>query len=627
MDIDAQDNIYLTGSAKSFNGIAFNGYQNDLNPISNSAVPRDAYLAKFNTTGVLLWSTYFGGSEVDEAWAVNCDVNGDVYIAGRTSSSDFPTLNAHQSSTANSVPFFNRDGFLVKFNASGSLLWSTYYGGLESDEVWGCSSDNLGNVFICGRTDSSNNIFFNGFRNAFAGSFLVKFNSSGTRLWGTYYTLGDISSNSDWGFTCATDTENNVYMAGRTGNTTNVASLGFQNTYGGGGLDGYIVKFNPAGGRVWGSYYGGAQQDGIRGMHVDAANQIYLVGFTTSSNNIFFQGFQSTTQSETGFIAKIGCPNPQLINVPNEICANASISLVSFPVGGSLQLIGLGSLVNNTYTAPNAIQNTSVILQYTTLANSSCPSTSNIFTINVLPNVIASVNVTSNNLVICQDESAAFEANVQNAGSSPDVQWFLNNQLILEDSLTFISNTLSNNDIIKCVVISSNVCATPNEVQSNPINITVNPLPAVSVVFTDLNGGVLVSSTGFNSYQWFLNDQPISGANESTYIPTANGNYSVTVTNEFGCESSAGTLLTILSLNGVVMESMSIYPNPNNGSFTIQHDLTSPKITVYSLDGKVVFEGELMNKMTTMNLDLMAGTYLVELEENGLRGVKRIVLK
>jgi len=218
-------------------------------------------------------------------------------------------------------------------------------------------------------------------------------------------------------------------------------------------------------------------------------------------------------------------------------------------------------------------------------------------------------------------------ADIQNAGSSPTIQWFLNNQLILQDSLTFISNTLSDNDIIQCVITSSNVCATPNEVQSNPINITVNPLPAVSVVFTNLSGGVLVSNTGFNSYQWFLNDQPISVANESTYIPTANGNYSVTVTNEFGCESSAGTLVAPLSLNEVVMKSMSIYPNPNNGSFTIQHDLTSPKITVYSLDGKVVFEGELMNKMTTMNLDLMAGTYLVELEENGLRGLKRIVIE
>jgi len=630
MDVDSQDNIYLTGWAKSFTGIALNGHQNNLNPIinlMNPQEPRDAYLAKFSSSGALLWSSYFGGSGPDEARSVNCANNGDVFIAGRTNSLDFPTLNPYQSSSGNPSTVFKRDGYLVKFSASGSLLWSTYFGGSETDEIWGCSSDNLGNVFICGRTNSSNNIFFNGFRNGNGGSFLAKFNSSGTRLWGTYYTLGDVESNGEWGFACATDTENNVYLAGRTGNSTNIASQGFQNTYGGGAIDGYIVKFNPAGGRVWGSYYGGAFQDGIRGMHVDVANQIYVGGSTASSNNIFFQGFQSTVQNETGFIAKIGCPNPQLLSLPEEICANESISIVSFPVGGSLQLIGLGSLVNNTYTAPNAIQNTSVILQYTTLANSSCPSTSNSFTINVLPNVIASVNVTSNNLVICQDESAAFEANVQNAGSSPEVQWFLNNQLILEDSLTFISNTLSNNDIIKCVVISSNVCATPNEVQSNPINITVNPLPAVSVVFTDLNGGVLVSSTGFNSYQWFLNDQPISGANESTYIPTANGNYSVTVTNEFGCESSAGALLTILSLNGVVMESMSIYPNPNNGSFTIQHDLTSPKITVYSLDGKVVFEGELMNKMTTMNLDLMAGTYLVELEENGLRGVKRIVLK
>jgi len=148
-------------------------------------------------------------------------------------------------------------------------------------------------------------------------------------------------------------------MAGRTEFAANIAFQGFQNIYGG-GIDGYIVKFNVAGGRIWSSYYGGSVNDGIRGIHVDNADQVYVAGGTSSSNNIFFQGFQSSLQNGEGFVAKIGCPNPQLISLPSEICANANLSLIPCLVGGSLQLIGQGVLSGNSYTAPNATMNTNV---------------------------------------------------------------------------------------------------------------------------------------------------------------------------------------------------------------------------------------------------------------------------
>ncbi len=61
-------------------------------------------------------------------------------------------------------------------------------------------------------------------------------------------------------------------------------------------------------------------------MHVDAANQIYVAGTTQSTNNIFFQGFQDTLQSETGFVAKIGCPNPQLSNIATCLLYKSDLS-------------------------------------------------------------------------------------------------------------------------------------------------------------------------------------------------------------------------------------------------------------------------------------------------------------
>lgn len=590
MDIDSLDNIYLTGFTTSSTGIAFNGFQNSLMQSATSQ-GLDAYLAKFNTNGGLLWATYFGGSSTDESWAVSCANNGDVYIAGRTVSSDLPILNAHQPTPGSPNPIFFNDAFLAKFSATGLFLWSTYYGGLNTDEAWGCATDNLGNVFISGRTNSSNNIFFNGFRNGNDGSFLAKFNASGVRLWGTYYSLGDITGNSEWGFACATDSENNVYLAGRTSNETGIAFQGIQNTYGGSGTDGFVVKFNPLGGRIWGSYYGGNSIDGIRGIHVDAANTLYVGGGTASPNNIFFQGFQSTLQGETGFVAKIGCPEANITNLPAELCAQTSIQVNLFPTGGTLQLQGVGSLQNNIYTAPNVSQITPVTLRYIIPSNGNCPGDTINKNFLIIPNVEPTIQITASKLTICENDSVTFTANISSGGNTPNLSWFLNNVLVAQNTLSYSSSTLTNNDQIFCVLVSSSNCANPDTVQSNVITITVNPVPSVNLLLTNISGFILVSNLGFSSYSWFLNGNLIVGANNSTFIPTSNGLYTVVVSNEFGCTDTASLELVGLVFEEPITDEIIIYPNPGNGNFIIKFGLSLPEsIRVTDAIGKVVFQ-------------------------------------
>jgi hypothetical protein len=621
--VDHEDNVYLTGRTSSYDLPIFNAFQDMLG--SDLDLYTDAFLAKFDASGALLWSTYFGGNNSDASFAVTCNNTGDVFMTGRTNSTTNIFLDGHQSTFVGGNEF---DAFLAKYNSSGTLQWSTYYGGEDKDLGWGCTTDNLGNVFICGQTKSTTNIASNGFQNSYAPSFLAKFNSNGVRLWGTYYGK-NTSSDYNAGRFCATDSDNNVYLAGRTNHTSNISFQGFQNSYGGGSSDAYIVQFDPSGTRLWATYYGGEDNDGIRGMHVDAANQIYVAGTTQSTNNIFFQGFQDTLQSETGFVAKIGCPNPQLVNLATEVCANSSISINPYPIGGTLELLGQGNLTNGIYTAPDVSQNTNVLLRYTTSGNTTCPSTITNFEINVLPNTIASVEVTTNDLVICQNENATFVADIQNAGSSPNIQWFLNNQLILEDSLTFISSTLSNNDVIQCVVKSSNICATPSEIQSDLINLTVNSIPNVSVVFTDLNGGLLVADLGFTSYQWLLEGQPIPGANSSTYIPTSNGTYTLTVTNEFGCENSASTFVGLLSLNKAEIGDISIYPNPNDGRFTLDFGTLIPDdFSIVNVLGKVVLLNSQVRLIEEVDLrDVLAGVYYIIYRRDGMKGVKKLIVR
>lgn len=139
-------------------------------------------------------------------------------------------------------------------------LWGTYYGGNHYDYGNSCATDDSGNVYLVGATESNN-------ANAIATSgghdhnlsgtfdgFLVKFDASGARIWGTYY--GGIGE--DVGGSCTTDALGNVYMVGRTESTTRIATSGVvQTTYGGGYRDAFLVKFDTSGIRLWGTYYGG----------------------------------------------------------------------------------------------------------------------------------------------------------------------------------------------------------------------------------------------------------------------------------------------------------------------------------------------------------------------------------
>lgn len=606
MDIDNANNILIVGFTKSATGISLNGYQNSLQT-SLTQDAKDGFLAKFTSSGALLWSTYFGGNEFDEIWSVSCGPSNEVFVAGRTSSVNFPTLNAHQNSIGNPTSNITNDAFVAKFSSAGSLVWSSFFGGSSMDEAWGCSADNLGNVFICGRTESNNAVFFNGFLNGTGGSFLAKFSPNGVRLWGTYLGQGNVGGNAEWGFSCATDALNNVYMVGRTDDPT-IGFQGFQNTMQNTNVtssDGYIAKFSPTGARIWVSYYGGQFVDGLRGCHVDQSNQLYVVGSTNSSNNIFFQGFQSTGQFDEGYIAKIGCPSPQLINLPTQICASSSLQLVPFPSGGNIQLLGQGQLLANQYTAPNVLQNTVVNFQYTINSTSFCPSATSVFSLTILPNITPSLSITASDIDFCDNEQVDFTANIQNAGNMPEIQWFVNNNLVSEDQSLFTSTTLNNNDIIQCVVTSNYICASPITIQSNSITVSVQPNPIVSIIYNTINGGLLIVDSGFDSYQWLFNGAIITNATSSTYAPVLNGNYSIIVANEFGCEGSDTVILSTLSLDEVLATTF-IYPNPNNGVFTIQKSTSEAvKCSIIDSSGQQVATFE-----TNENLEQFDFSYL-----------------
>jgi PKD repeat protein len=292
---DLSGNVYLTGYTASNNGIASSGTVHD-----NMLGGVDAFLVKFNASGTRLWGTYYGGSDQDFSRACATDGAGNIYLAGKTCSLSGISSGGFQNTFGGGSgcgDFFGGDAFLIKFNPSGVRQWGTYYGGSEDDEGFSVCTDAVGNVYMAGYTSSTNNIASGGHDNSFGGlgdAFLVKFNTAGMRLWGTYYG----GSGSDGGEGAATDLSGNVYLAGRTQSNNSIASNGHQTTFGGGTEDAFLVKFNTSGIRQWGTYYGGVYGDAGYCVATDGLGNVYLGGSTNSTTGIATPNGHDTTLGE-----------------------------------------------------------------------------------------------------------------------------------------------------------------------------------------------------------------------------------------------------------------------------------------------------------------------------------------
>jgi hypothetical protein len=154
--IDGNGNIYVIGVTASMNFPTANPLQAanagyDGSGTFNPNTSCDAFVAKFNANGALVYSTYFGGSSNDFGRAISLDEAGNVYLLGRTTSPNFPTVAPLKSTLSG-----NADLFVAKLNQTGSAtLYSTYLGGSSFEEAGDLQVDAQGNAFITGETEST----------------------------------------------------------------------------------------------------------------------------------------------------------------------------------------------------------------------------------------------------------------------------------------------------------------------------------------------------------------------------------------------------------------------------------------------------------------------------------------
>ena len=305
--VDSSGNAYVAGYTDSTDFPIANAIQ------ATQAGNIDVFVTKLNAAGsALVYSTYLGGSAFDGCSGIAVDSAGNVYLAGATASSNFPTVNPVQATWAGNA---SPDAFVAKLNAAGSaLVYSTYLGGSNFDGASDIAVDSAGNAYVTGGTGSTNFPTANALQSSFAGiadGFITKFNAAGSALVYSTYLGG---SGEDHPNSIAVDSTGSVYVAGYT-YSTNFPTANAIQAIRGGDRDGFVTKVNAAGtALVYSTYLGGIDMDFANSIAVDSAGNAYVTGTTSSANFPTANAIQSIFGGELdAFVTKLNAAGSALV--------------------------------------------------------------------------------------------------------------------------------------------------------------------------------------------------------------------------------------------------------------------------------------------------------------------------
>jgi|GEM_PF-900710 len=279
LDCDKQGNVYLGGWTQSRQGMAtLNSFQ-----YNYGGGEFDSFLAKFNSNGNLIWSTYFGGQYEDYINDVVIDGNLDIVFIGRTSSpTNIATAGVFQTEFGG-----NYDMFIQKFTSNGIRIWGTFYGGEGFDVGMELCTDIFNNIAFTGYTQSKTSMASeNAHKDTLSGiwdAFVGKLDRNGKRIWGTY--VGGEDEDNGWGI--GSDGLANIFITGNTNSTEGISTSGSHKpTLLNDELDAFVIKFSKHGERLWGTYFGGEDEEFGNAGVIDAWDNFIFSGNSMSDSGI-----------------------------------------------------------------------------------------------------------------------------------------------------------------------------------------------------------------------------------------------------------------------------------------------------------------------------------------------------
>lgn len=287
--VDSSNNVYVTGGADV--GFPLKTLGGAYNQSTNGGA-QDAFIARFNDTLALKWSTYYGGAGNEEGLKVITNKYRELYVCGYSNSPSpsFPTYNGNGGYFQSQV--IGDEAFILKFDANGQRWWATMYGGAGNDYATSIAIDSANHFVVCGYTTSTNlpttnttGPYYHQTTNAGGtDGFILRFDDYDQRQSAAYYG----GSGEDFINDVAIGKNGSYVFTGRTSSTNfPIDSLGgfaYNNTHLTGNFDAFIIRMRNDAALQWSTYYGGTGLDVGTAVVCDAKGRIYVTGFTFSTN-------------------------------------------------------------------------------------------------------------------------------------------------------------------------------------------------------------------------------------------------------------------------------------------------------------------------------------------------------
>ena len=316
--LDGGGNVYVAGYTGSEDfPTSYGAYDESFNG------NLDVFITKMdNDLTTIYSSTFIGGSDVDRNPELALDENGNVYVAGKTFSSDFPTTAGAYDESFNGL---DEDIFISKFSDDlTNLIASTYLGGTGDfagvnigDTPNSIIIGGNGNVCVAGYTDSEDfpitpNAYDDSYNGGYLDVFIAKLNSDLTSLLASTFLGGDNDDNC----VMAIDTSGNIYVAGGTHSLNFPSTPGAYNENHSGNRDAFVSKFDSNLTTLLSStFLGGNSTDEVFSIIIDESENVYIAGHTASTSFPTITGAYSTIHhgSYDGFVSRLNSDLTTLI--------------------------------------------------------------------------------------------------------------------------------------------------------------------------------------------------------------------------------------------------------------------------------------------------------------------------
>lgn len=589
----------------------------------------DVFIAKYDSSGNVLWAKSAGGSEYDISRGIVTDNSGNVYITGGFSSASMSFGNI----TLTNAGFMQEDVFIAKYDTAGNALWAKSAGGYLGDIGVSLATDNSNNVYVSGGFNSptitfGNTTLSNANPNPLPNDydiFIVKYDSLGNSIWAK-----SITNNYYWSDynNIATDNNGNLYITGNFDKSTiSIGSTTLTKT-GIMGTDFYFAKYDVMGNVLWAKSAGGNSWDYSHRITTDNSGNIYITGiyrsssipfgsttlnnsgsydiyvarFDTSGNalwaksaegnsddnsvgistdnfgNIYITGdfdshdltFGNTILTKGGFedvfVAKLStCNLPQ-----PTITANGP---TTFCAGSSVTLTSSAAasyLWSDSATTQSVVVQTSGLYWVEVSDINGCKARDSIL-INTLPDPIVNLG---DDTVICSDQIVPFTINAGNTGST----------YLWNTGATSQNISVSSSGFFSVIVTNAYTCT-----NTDTILVTFKPALYVNLGNDSIMcpGGLLSLSpgSGFDNYLWS------DGSTLQNLNINNPGTYSVIVSKD-GCK--ANDEIIIAECNSEIIIPNIFTPNgdgTNDLFYPVCKNIDKITLIVYNRWGNKIYEG------------------------------------